>query len=163
MGLTESFNNRLINHMELAINSFFNRWFEQHPFISWLLGHPIISLVATLVVLILLIRLFVAVYKLITSSIDRLWLWILRSPFLLLKFLFGWEIKPKQKSVAANITNYQLTTDSELLTQICDRLDKIQQQQQHILKEIAALKDRAKHVEQPGIKLVLPESEIIKK
>ena len=147
--------------MELAINSFFNRWFEQHPFISWLLQHPIISLVATVVILILLIRLFVAVYKLITTSIDRLWLWILRSPFLLLKVLFGWEVKPKAQSTATNITNYQLTTDSELLTTICDRLDTIQKQQQHILQEISLLKQQTKKVKQKTIELVLPESEII--
>ncbi len=163
MGLIKIFNNRLANPMELAINSFFQHWFEQHPFISWLVQHPIISLVATLVVLILLIRLFVAVYKLITTSIDRLWLWILRSPFLLLKFLFGWEFKPKSEPTATNITNYQLTTDSELLTKICARLDRIQQQQQHILQEIALLKNQTKHANQKAIELILPESKTVKK
>ncbi len=146
--------------MELGINSFFDRWFEQHPLISWSIQHPIISLVATLVVLILLVRLFVAVYKLITSSIDRLWLWILRSPFLLLKFLFGWDFQPKAKPTATNITNYQLTTDSELLSGICDRLDTIQQQQQHILQEIASLKNQTINVNQKAIELVLPESKV---
>lgn len=148
--------------MELAINSFSYGWFDQHPFIFWLVEHPIISLIITLVVVILLIRLFVAIYKLITSSIDRLWLWILRSPFLLLKFLFGWEVKPKPKSTATNITNYQLTTDSELLTQICDRLDKIQQQQQHILQEINLLKNKTIEIDKKAIKLVLPESKMNK-
>ena len=144
--------------MELAINSFFDPWFEQHPYFTWLLHHPIISLVAILVVLILLVRLFVGVYKLIISYIDRLWLWILRSPFLLLQFLFGWEFKAKSNPAATNITNYQLTTDSELLNKICARLDTIQQQQQHILKEIALLKNQTIQVNQKAIDLILPES-----
>ena len=146
--------------MELAINSFFNRWFEQHPFVALVVAHPLISLLATLVILILLTRLLVTVYKSITNSIDRLWLWILRSPFWLLKFVFGWEIKPKTEPRATNITNYQLTTDSELLTKICDRLDRIQQQQQHILQEIALLKNQAKNVNPQAIELILPESKV---
>ena len=143
--------------MNFAVNSFVDRWFEQHPFIFQMVSHPTISLVTTLIILILLIRLFVAVYQLITTSIDRLWLWILRSPFLLLKLLFGWEFKPKPETTATNITNYQLTTDSELLVNICDRLDTIQQQQQHILQEINLLKNKPINIDPKAIELVLPE------
>jgi hypothetical protein len=157
MSLTELFNNRLIDHTELAIDSFFVSWFEQHPFVSWIVGHPIISLVLTLIILVLLIRLLVAVYKLITDSLDRFWLWILRSPWLLIKLIFGWEVKPKSPT-PTSITNYQVTTDSELLTEICDRLNTIEQQQQRILQEITFLKEQAKTVNHQAIELVLPES-----
>ncbi|MGF1542416.1 MAG: hypothetical protein ACFCU5_18570 [Pleurocapsa sp.] len=153
-------NDRLIDRTELAINSFLAGWFEQHPSISWIVGHPLISLIASLVILILLIRLFVAVYKLIINFIDRLWLWILRSPWLLIKFLFGWEVKPKPETTATSITNYQVTSDSELLTKICDRLTTIERQQQHILQEITSLKKQAKNVNHKAIELVLPESKI---
>jgi hypothetical protein len=179
MSLTEFFNNRLIDRTELAIDSFFVSWFEQHPFVSWIVGHPIISLVLTLVILVLLIRLLIAVYKLITDSLDRFWLWILRSPWLLIKLIFGWEVntsigyaevspirgqasaplsvKPKSPT-ATNITNYQVTTDSELLTEICDRLNTIERQQQQILQEITSLKEQTKTVNHRAIELVLPES-----
>ncbi len=160
MGLTESFNNRLIDRTELAINSFFAGWFEQHPLIAWLVHHPFISLLVLVIILIFSVRLFVAIYKLITNSIDRLWLWILRLPFLLLKLLFGWEAKPKPETTATSITNYQVTTDSELLTKICDRLNTIEQQQNHILQEITSLKKQAKNVNHKAIKLVLPESKV---
>ncbi|GAB4527902.1 MAG: hypothetical protein Tsb0014_08940 [Pleurocapsa sp.] len=144
--------------MERAINSFVHRWLVQHPVVSWLVQHPVISLVGFLVAAIFFIRLFVAIYKLITNSIDRLWLWILRSPFLLIKTLFGWEFKTKTQT-ATQITSYEVTTNSEQLTQICDRLNTIQQQQQQILQDIALLKQQTQHIQQKPIELVLPQAE----
>ena len=144
--------------MELAINSFFHRWFAQHPFVYWLLQHPVITLITAAILIILFIRLFVAVYRLITTSIDRLWLWILRSPFWLLKTLFGWEFKSKQKQNSTTVNNYELTTDSTQLETICDRLDTIQQQQQQILQEISRLKQREGQMSQNPLKSLLPES-----
>jgi hypothetical protein len=144
--------------MERAINSFVHRWLVQHPVMSWLVQHPVISLVGFLVAAIFFIRFFVAIYKLITNSIDRLWLWILRSPFLLIKTLFGWELKPKTQTTT-QITSYEVTTNSEQLTQICDRLNAIQQQQQQILQDIALLKQQTQHIQQKPIELVLPQAE----
>ena len=146
----------MLNVMDLAVNSFFHHWLMQHPLISWLIDHPVISLIGILVTAIFLIRLFVAIYKLITSSIDRLWLWILRSPFLLLKVLFGWEFKPKNQATT-NITNYEVTTNTKQLEQICDRLNTIQQQQEKILQEIALLKQQTQPINQKPIELVLPQ------
>lgn len=134
--------------MEIAINSWFNHWFEgwfaQHPTIYWLIQHPWLSLMATLILLIFWIRLFVAIYRLVVSSIDRLWLWIVRSPFLLFKWLFGWEFKSKQQPNSLQITNSELISNREELININERLDLIQQQQQQILQEIALLKQPPK-------------------
>ena len=146
--------------MDLAINSYIHRWMMHHPFVAWIAEHPVISLVVFLVAAIFLIRLFVAIYKLIMTSIDRLWLWILRSPFLLLKALFGWEFKPKT-TATTNITNYELTTNSEQLEQICDRLDRIQQQQQKIIQDLALLKQNQNYIKETSIELIFPESKEI--
>ncbi len=132
--------------MDIAINSWFNHWltswFAQHPTISWLIGHPWLSASVTLILLIFVVRLLVAIYRLVINTIDRLWLGIMRSPFLLLKWLFGWEFKPKQQSNSMQTIsiNEQLTGERQELEIINQRLDLIQQQQQQILDEIALLR-----------------------
>ena len=134
--------------MEIAINSWFNHlfasWFAQHPIISWLIEHPWLSASVTLILIIFSIRFLVAIYRLVINSIDRLGLWIMRSPFLLLKWLFGWEFKSKQQPNSTQTNNFELTSDRTELKIINERLDLIQQQQQQILEEIALLKQLPK-------------------
>lgn len=149
--------------MEIAINSWFNHWFAhwfaQHPTVYWLIQHPWLTLITTIILVIFMVRFFVAIYRIVMNSIDRLWLWIIRSPFLLVKFLFGWEFKTKQSPNPTQISNYELVSDREQLKNICDRLDLIQQQQQQILQEIASLKQPLKNVSQQTLELVLPQLE----
>lgn len=145
--------------MGIAINSWFNYWFAQHPTIYWLIQHPWLTSIATIILVVFLVRFFVTIYQIVVNLIDRVWLWILRSPFLLIKFLFGWEIKTKQLPNSTQITNYELISDREQLKNICDRLDLIQQQQQQILQEIALLKQPLKNVSPHSLELVLPQSE----
>jgi hypothetical protein len=147
--------------MGRSITFFLDSWFEQHPFIYWLTQHPIFSLITILILVVLLIRLLVTIYRAIANSIDRLWLWILRSPFLLLKSLFGWEFKSKELKTTNTITNYELTTNSEQLQEIITRLDEVQEQQKLILREIAQLKQQPKNVKSKQIELILPHSESI--
>lgn len=147
--------------MGRSITFFFDSWFDQHPFISWLTQHPIFSLIAILILVVLLIRLLVTIYRAIANSIDRLWLWILQSPFLLVKSLFGWEFKSKELETTNIITNYELTTNSEQLQEIITRLDEVQEQQKLILQEIAQLKQQPENVGSKQIELILPHSESI--
>lgn len=139
--------------MDIAINSWFNHWLAswlaQHPTVAWLIGHPWLSASVTLILLIFLIRFLVAIYRLVINTIDRLWLGIIRSPFLLLKWVFGGEFKPKQQSNSMQTINEQLTANPiedgdranhQELKLINERLDLIQQQQQQILEEIALLR-----------------------
>lgn len=147
--------------MGRSITFFLDSWFDQHPFMYWLTQHPTISIITTLVLVVLLIRLLVTIYRAIANSIDRLWLWILQSPFLLVKFLFGWEFKSKKNLQTTNtITNYELTTNSEQLQEIITRLDKVQEQQKLILQEIAQLKQQPQDIVSEQIKLLLPHSDM---
>lgn len=125
--------------MELAIKSLVNSWFEQHPFIIWILQHPIISLVSLFISIVLLFRLFSA----IASLLDKLWIWLLKAPFVLLKFLFG--IKPKSTEPTATIINQELLLEPEKISQIMQQLETINQQQQQIIQDIAVLKQKTNH------------------
>lgn len=141
-----SLDDRLIEGVGNSIGFRFNAWLAQHPAIAWTINHPIISLVVGSITLVLTIRLLVTIYRAIASAIDRMWLWILRSPWLLLKFLFGWERQPKVAS-STTITNYEVTQDSEQLQDIMVRLDKIQRQQEQILDDLARLKQQPVAIE----------------
>ena len=136
-----SLDDRLIESMNKSVGFRFQGWLTQHPTIAWMINHPLISLVVGSIALILTIRLLVTVYRAIANTIDRMWLGILRSPWLLLKFLFGWEVKPKVSS-NTTVTNYEVTSDSEQLRDIMVRLDEIQRQQKQILEDLARLKQQ---------------------
>ena len=139
--------NRILDNVSNSVYSRFDVWLTNHPAIHWLLNHSLISLIIGLVAIVLVIRLLVTIYRTIASTIDKMWLWILRSPFLLLKFLFGWEVKSKISSANTTITNYEVTNNPELLRDILLRLEHLQQQQNEIIRDLALLKQKT-----PGIK-----------
>ncbi|VEP12749.1 conserved hypothetical protein [Hyella patelloides LEGE 07179] len=122
--------------MEVAIQSLINPWIEQHPFIAWLLQHPIISLVSLFLIVVLLFRLFSAIAQLL----DRLWIWLLKSPVLLIKSLLG--LKKESPEIAAIINSNDLAIDPEKITQIIQQLEIINQQQKQIMEDIAVLKQK---------------------
>lgn len=136
-------NNRLLDSVGNSLHSRADLWLAHHPLINWLFQHPLISAIAAAIATILIIRLFLTIYRAIASTIDRIWLWILRSPWLLLKLLFGWEFKPKPDENNTTITNYEITENSQQLQDILVRLEQIQQQQQQILQDIASLKGQS--------------------
>ncbi len=135
-----AWDNYFVNSISNSITSAMNDWLEQHPILAWLFNHPFISLIVGFITVILIVRLILTIYRAIATTIDRMWLWILQSPFLLLKFLFGWEVKPKNKIPQTTITNYEVTNNSEQLEEIMNCLATIQQQQEEILQDIALLK-----------------------
>lgn len=138
----KTWNNQVVENINDTISSNINNWLGQHPMWAWLYHHAFISLILGLIAIILTIRLFLTIYRAIANIIDRMWLWILQSPFKLAKFLFGWEAKPKNIVPPANITNYEITNNPEQLSEILNRLADIQQQQQEILQDIALLKQQ---------------------
>jgi hypothetical protein len=140
-------NNHLLNNISSSFYSRLDAWLINHSFLHWLVNHPLISLIISLMFIVLMVRLLLTIYRSVAAVIDRMWLWILRSPFLLLKFLFGWEVKSKDNSVNTTVTNYEITNNPEKLEEIMSRLEHIQQQQQQIVRDIAFLKQQCKPIE----------------
>ena len=155
-GATEkasSLDDYFVDNISNSVGSRWNVWLLNHPFFAWLVNHPVISLIGSLIVIVLTVRLLLTIYRAIANTIDRMWLWILRSPFLLLKLLFGWEVKPKTTAASTTITNYEVTNNPEQLQEIMARLDLIQQQQQQIIQELAQLKQQQLIVEPKTLQL----------
>ena len=144
----------VVNSITNSVGISLTNWLNQHPLIAWLVSHPLITLVVSFITAILLVRLILTIYRVIASTIDRMWLAILRSPFAILKFLFGWEAKPKDINRNTTITNYEVTNDSARLEEIVTRLDLIQQQQQEIIQELALLKQQPLTIEPQQLRLV---------
>ncbi|MCC0176647.1 hypothetical protein I4641_06600 [Waterburya agarophytonicola K14] len=155
-----SWDNHLLDRLGSSVYSRVDSWLIAHPLLHWLANHPLIGSISLTVGIILVIRLFLTIYRSIASTIDRMWLWILRSPFLLLKFLFGWEVKSKQDQAKTSITNYEITNNPQQLQEIVNRLESIQQQQQQILQDIALLKKRSHWGEAQEINLQLAPREL---
>lgn len=143
-----------LDNISHSLNSRLNVWLYNHPTFAWVVHHPLISLVIGSIAIVLVIRLLLTIYRAIASTIDRMWVWILRSPWILLKFLFGWEVKPKDTNT--NITNYEITNNPQQLEEIMTRLGQIQQQQQQIMHDLELLKGRSHSIEAQQVNLTLP-------
>jgi hypothetical protein len=154
MEQVSSVDNYLIDSIANAVGSPITVWLTQHPLLAWLVNHPLMALLIGLVATILLVRLLLTIYRAIATTIDRIWLGILRSPLFLLKFLFGWKTKPKTVTSNTTVTNYEVTNDSQQLQEIVNRLDQIQQQQQEIIQELALLKQQPLTIEPQQLWLV---------
>jgi hypothetical protein len=157
-----AWDNYLVDSISGSITSSMNNWLEQHPVLAWLFNHPFISLIVGLIIFILIVRLVLTIYRAIATTIDRMWLWILRSPFFLLKFLFGWEVKPKNKIPQTTITNYEVTNNPEQLKEIMTCLTKLQQQQEQIVQDIALLKQQLSPVVESKQMMLTPEKQSFK-
>jgi hypothetical protein len=139
--------NYLVNGISNSVGSSITAWLTEHPIIAWFVHHPLIAILTSFAVIILLVRLLLTIYRAIANTIDRLWLGILRSPWRLIKLLFGWETKPKSVTANTTVTNYEVTRDTQQLAEIMTRLDQIQQQQQVIIQDLALLKQQTLTIE----------------
>ena len=140
--------------MEFTFPFINNHWLEQHPIIFWMVQHPIISIIAVLIGVILFSRLLSAIAYLI----DKVWLWIIKTPWLLIKSLFGIKKKPSEE--VGNTINYELAINPEQLTKIVNKLERIEKQQQQILQDIASLKQENKIVDPEKSIISLPEEKL---
>ena len=144
----------IIDSLGNSLKSRTTVWLAHHPVMAWLLNHPLIALIGTAILLILIVRLVLTIYRAIAKAIDTMWLAILRSPFTLMKFLFGWEAKPKVNTTSMTVTNYEVTNNAPQLQEIMARLDLIQQQQQEIIQELAQLKQQPLTIEPQQLRLL---------
>lgn len=133
---------RLIDSVGGSLSHRLNAWLVQHPLVMWSVNHPIISSIAALTIIILILRLLATIYRAIANTIDRMWLALLRSPYVLLRLILGGKAKPDTVSSNTTITNYEVTNNPEQLQEIMTRLDQIQQQQQQIVRDLAQLKQQ---------------------
>ena len=131
----DNFTSYLLSSMQTGFNSLLHDWFAHHPLMFWLYQHPLITLITTFVLGVILWRLLAAIAFVITSAIDKVWLWVFRSPVLLLRSLFG-----VREQIAKEEEGLEITINPAQFKQIITQLDRINAQQQLIIQEINTLK-----------------------
>ncbi len=114
--------------IEDAVSSYFNHWFQEHPLIWWLIGHPGWSLL----ILLLSIALCVGLLGVIGRGIEQFWIWLLRTPLKILQptIMWFWRKFPKQPS------SISMAASDQQLSVLVSRLLQIQQEQDKLMQEL---------------------------
>jgi hypothetical protein len=127
--------------IERTISAYFTQFLFAHPYLAWAISHPLPSLGLLLLAIFSLRGLF----KAIGRGIDRVWLFLLTTPFKLLQPIFQriWSYiyskfghnNPSPGSVVP--TSADPTT--ERIALVVARLQQIGREQELLIQELATL------------------------
>jgi hypothetical protein len=120
--------------MQRAFGGAMQQWMAEHQFWAWLLQHPLISVGLLLVLLVLL----QGVLSAIAQFIQRAGLALLRSPWQLSQWLFGFSAKSLQAALTPG-TKRDTESKQQRLSEIVDRLEMLKQEQDVLLQEVKAI------------------------
>ena len=130
--------------IEHAITSYFTQWLTAHPYLAWIVSHPLPSLGLLLLAIFSLWGLFKAVGR----GIEQIWLFLLTTPFKLLQPVLRLAWRSVQRGFGyTNSSGEQLESklilspQSERIEQIIDRLQILSQEQENLLGELSTLVD----------------------
>ncbi len=113
--------------IEDAVSSYFNHWFQEHPLIWWLIGHPVWSLL----ILLLSIALFVGLLGAIGRGIEQFWIWLLRTPLRMMQpTIWLWQRITKQQA------HISWSAPDSQINILVSRLRQIQQEQDKLMQEL---------------------------
>jgi hypothetical protein len=136
--------------IERAISVYFSQLVFAHPYLAWTISHPLPSLGLLFLAIFSLRGLFQAIGR----GIDRVWLFLLTTPFKLLQPIFKgiWSLirsrfghnNPSQEIVTPTIAN----PANERIAVVVARLQQLSQEQDILLQELANLADSTSVVPQ---------------
>jgi hypothetical protein len=128
--------------IEHAVSSYFTHWFAAHPYLGWLVAHPLPGLGLCLLIIFSVWGLIRAIGR----GIEQIWLFLLTTPFKLLQPIFSqiWRSIPRifgHTNTKGDRLDSQLTVavPAARVTAIVDRLHALTQEQQELLHELAEL------------------------
>lgn len=124
--------------IEQAIASYFSNWLSQHVYLAWILAHPLPSLVLLIVGIFLLLGLF----KAIGRGMERVWVFLLKTPFRLLQPLFRLIWRSILRLFGHNNfseSKLAVQTTPERIESIVDRLQTLAREQELLLGELSTL------------------------
>ncbi|MBD1861351.1 MULTISPECIES: hypothetical protein [Trichocoleus] len=131
---TGSLSSGMADAMQNALGGAIQQWMAGHQFWAWLIQHPLISVGLLLVLLVLLQGLFSAIAQLI----QRAGLALLRSPWQLSQWLFGFSTKSFQAALASG-PKQEAESKQQRLTEIVNRLEVLKREQDALLQEVKAI------------------------
>jgi hypothetical protein len=129
--------------IERAIGNYFSQLVFAHPYLAWTIAHPL----AILGLLLLAIFSLRGLFQAIGRGIDRVWLFLLTTPFKLLQPIFKgiWSLilsrfghnNPSREIETPTIAN----PANDRITVVVARLQQLSQEQDILIQELATLVD----------------------
>lgn len=107
-------------------------WLQAHPIFAWGIDHPLWTLAVLFVTLLLLSGLL----KAIGRFTEQIWIWLLRSPIMLMQWVFAIALQWMRRKPPALPA---VTPQQERLTLILQKLETMRQEQDELLQEVRAL------------------------
>lgn len=127
--------------IDRSVGAVFNQWLVAHPYLAWAIAHPLPSLG----LLLLAIFSFRGLFQAIARGIDRVWLFLLTTPFRLLQpillRIWGYIYSRFGQNTSSQDLAISTTADleTERIASVVARLQQIGQEQAVLLQELAAL------------------------
>ena len=142
---TEHLTGGVADAIQVQLSSMIHKWLATHPVISWAISHPL----QTLGMMLLVIFLVRGLFKLLAQSIEKVWLLVLKSPFLLGQFLLkgsskliglrganeSQPVSPKPEQVL----NLESPEQQVQLAQLLQRIESISQEQSQLLQKVMTI------------------------
>jgi len=142
---TEHLTGGVADAIQVQLSSMIHNWLMAHPVISWAVSHPL----QTLGIVLLVIFLVRGLLKLLAQSVEKVWLLVLKSPFLLGQFLFKGSSKlitlkgangsKPVLSKPESLVNLESSEQQVQLAQLLQRLEKISQEQSQLLQKVTTI------------------------
>jgi hypothetical protein len=128
--------------IEHAVANYFTHWLSAHPYLVWLISHPVPGLGLLLVIIFAVSGLL----KAIGRGFEQVWLFLLKTPFKLLQPIFrliwGSVLRifgHNNSSGAQSASQVVPNTQPEQIDRILDRLQVLHQEQQQLVAELTTL------------------------
>lgn len=128
--------------LQNAMSATVKEWVQSHPFVFWLVAHPVVAIALFFALTLLLLGLFQA----LGSLVKDLWLVILKSPVKIISSIFSFSSQPPRgisgfalkKNAGSGVESMSLESQ-ERLANILNRLEVLRQEQNQLLQEAAAI------------------------
>jgi hypothetical protein len=136
--------------IDRSVGSIFSQWLVAHPYLAWTISHPLPSLGLLLLAIFSLRGLFQAIGR----GIDRVWLFLLTTPFKLLQPIFKGIWSSIYSKFGHNNPSHESAVqgaadpETDRIALVVARLQQLSQEQDILLQELATLTDSTSVVPQ---------------
>jgi phage-related protein len=136
----QAVNHALSQSIQTGINSLIHDWISAHPFLFWMMSHPLYSFIILLLTVLLLAGLFRA----ISSLTAGFWIQMLTAPLKLLTSIGKLTVGSAGTLSLWGFRRFSQPQDQQIssqekISQIFSRLEAIKQEQDQLLQELSTL------------------------
>lgn len=133
---TEQLSGTIAHSVQNVVATSMKTWMAEHPIVSWIIAHPLWTIVLTVLVIFLCWSLLGAIAQLT----QRVWLALLQAPLKLTQLLSKGAFQAFQSADASSLTKVKGQQDvQERLSKIFSRLEALHQEQEALMREMRSM------------------------